>query len=144
VLVPPGRDEDATALVDTRLTVVCREEHEELLRLPSVARAMTTRLIDALSDREDSLANFARFPHVERVRAKLLQLAYLHGKVVRTGVVIVIPLTHDLLAEMIGSARETVTRALGQLTRAGFVSREDGLYRLNMSAAEVAALSRSD
>lgn len=143
VLVPPARDEDVTAVSDTRLTVVRRDEHEELLRVPGAARAVTSGLIAALSDREDSLANFARFPHVERVRAKLLQLACLHGKVSKAGVVIDIPLTHDLLAEMIGSARETVTRALRELARTGFVTRENGVYRLNVGAGDLAALRRS-
>ena len=41
-----------------------------------------------------------------------------------------LPLTNALLAEMIGSARETVSAALGELAAAGFVHRNGRVYRL--------------
>ena len=61
---------------------------------------------------------------------KLLQLARAHGKVVRDGVRLDLPLTHELLGEMVGSARETVTWALAELSKEGFVAREGRSYRL--------------
>lgn len=137
LLVPPCEAEHVTALVPTRLTAVSPDAHEALLALPSAASAIASGLIDAVSDREESLANFARFPYVERLRAKLLQLARRHGTVGRAGVVIDLPLTHDLLAEMVGSTRETATLALRSLTQAGVVSREGRLYRLNVAPGEL-------
>ena len=143
LLVPPCEAEHVTALVPTRLTAVSPDAHEALLALPSAASAIASALIDAVSDREESLANFARFPYVERVRAKLLQLARRHGRVERAGVVIDLPLTHELLAEMVGSTRETVTLALRELASEGFVSRENRLYRLSALPDELAAAARS-
>lgn len=116
VLVPPGADAGLTALTDARVTAVSRVAYDALLREPCAAAALTSALLNAVCDREESLAAFARFPYVERVRAKLLQLARTHGKVTEAGVVIDLPLTHDAIAEMVGSARETVTWALRQLT----------------------------
>ena len=57
-----------------------------------------------------------------RVRRKLLQLARSYGRVARDGVRIDFPINVSLLAEMIGSSRETVTRSLDELQRSGFVA----------------------
>ena len=142
VLVPPTDDERFAALADARLTALTPEAHRALLLEPPTAAAIANALIEAVYDRQGSLANFGRFPHVERVRAKLLDLACSHGKVAEGGVYIDLPLTHDLLAEMIGSARETVTLALRELTDSGFISRNGQLYRLGISPAELALQSR--
>src|SRR5262245_46160978 len=55
------------------------------------------------------------------VRRKLLHLAESYGRVVGDGIRIDFPVSHTLLADMIGSSRETVTRALYELQRRGFV-----------------------
>jgi CRP/FNR family transcriptional regulator len=67
------------------------------------------------------------------VRDKLIQLAREHGRVRRDGVLLDFPLTHELLGEMVGSARETVTRALDELEEEGFVTRRGRSYRLNVA-----------
>jgi len=64
------------------------------------------------------------------VRRKLSQLARTYGRVGRDGIRIDFPVSHTVLAEMIGSSRETVTRALDELQRAGFVARRGHTYRL--------------
>jgi CRP-like cAMP-binding protein len=71
------------------------------------------------------------------VRGKFLQLARAHGRVVKGGVLVDLPLTHDLIAESIGSTRETVTLALRELMRSGFVSRVDRRYRLSISPEDL-------
>lgn len=55
---------------------------------------------------------FGCVPPVERVRERLAQLARAHGRVAPDAIVIDVPLTHELLASMVGLARETVTVAL--------------------------------
>jgi CRP/FNR family transcriptional regulator len=67
------------------------------------------------------------------VRRKLLQLGRAYGRVSREGVRIDFPVSHVVLAEMIGSSRETVTRALDELQRTGFVERSGHTYRLLVS-----------
>jgi CRP-like cAMP-binding protein len=57
-----------------------------------------------------------------------------------------LPLSHTLLADMVGSSRETVTRSLDELRRDGFVARQGHTYRLLVSPDCVAlatSLSRS-
>ncbi len=128
VLLPPDAHEELQALTDSSLTVVTPSAHEVLLRVPGVAAAVVEGIGDQLRERQESLAQFSIIRHVERVRYKLTQLARTHGKVTGGGVRIDLPLTQRLLAEMIGSARETVSLALAELTQNGFVRREGHFY----------------
>jgi CRP-like cAMP-binding protein len=137
VLLPPGPDDRLTAVTDARVTAVGDEAYRALLATPEAAATIADLLADAICERERSLETFARFPHVERVRGKLLQLARSHGRVSGRGVLIRLPLTHDLLAGMVGSARETVTWAIRELQEEGFLSREGRLYRLHVPPEEI-------
>ena len=137
LLLPPGGDDGLSALTDARVTAVTADAYRELLANADAAAAIADSLADAVCERERSLATFGRFPHAERVRGKLLQLARSHGKVSDRGVVIRLPLTHDLLADMVGSARETVTWAMRELEEEGFVSRDGRLYRLHVPPDEI-------
>jgi len=58
--------------------------------------------------------------------------------VVAGGVRLDFPVTHELLGEMIGSARETVSRALDRLESTGFVVREGRSYRLQVNPETIA------
>jgi CRP-like cAMP-binding protein len=73
------------------------------------------------------------------VRRQLLELAREHGRVCRDGIRIDLPLTHDLISDMVGCARETVTRAFDELQREGFVVRRGGAYQLLVRAEELYA-----
>jgi len=84
-----------------------------------------------------SLAMMASLHHVDRVRAKLTELARDHGKVGPDGIRLDFPITHDLLGEMIGSSRETVTRSLDELQREGFVIRQGRSYLLHVPPQEL-------
>lgn len=137
VLLPPGRDDRIAAVTEARLTAVPSDVYRELLANREAAGAIADSLVDALCERERSLGAFGRFPHVERVRSKLLQLARSHGRVSDRGVLIRLPLTHDLLADMVGSARETVTWAMRELDDEGFVSREGRHYRLHVRPEDI-------
>jgi CRP-like cAMP-binding protein len=66
-----------------------------------------------------------------------VQLARDYGRVGREGVRLDLPLTHDLLSEMTGSARETVTRSLDDLQREGFVRRIGREYVLDAAVTDL-------
>jgi Crp-like helix-turn-helix domain len=140
IVLPPTADEVFVALGPARVTVVSAGARDELLASPALARRIVEQLALGLAQRQEALANFAPTHHAERVRRKLLQLARAYGHVVRDGIRIDVPLSHALLAEMIGSSRETVTRALDELERDRFVARAGSTYRLLVSAESVAAL----
>jgi Crp-like helix-turn-helix protein len=130
LVLPPAPGEVLCAIGTARLTPISPAARDELLTLPVVARRMVEQMTFTLGEKHEALSIFAQTRHVERVRRKLLQLARGYGHVVREGVRIDFPITHALLAQMIGSSRETVTRALEQLQRDGIVARHGSTYLL--------------
>jgi CRP-like cAMP-binding protein len=138
VLLPPGADERLEALDDSHVTLVPTRSNARLLEIPAVASAVSDGVKSGLRDSRESLANFASRHHVDRVRLKLIQLARSHGKVGTDGLLLDLPLTHELLADMIGSTRETVTRALAQLAHEGIIRHERGRYRIAVPPETIA------
>lgn len=130
LLPAPLPGETLHSLVDSRITLISEATYAGLLGYPVLAAVLSDALRATLRQNQDSLANFASVRHMERVRAKLLQLAREHGRVASNSVRLDFPLTHDLLAEMIGSARETVSRAVERLERSGFLVRDGRSYRV--------------
>jgi Crp-like helix-turn-helix domain len=137
LLLPPSPDEVLVGLGSSRLTVIDADARGELLRIQALAERVVEQLALALSQKQEATANFAPTRHIERVRRKLLQLGRSYGHVVPDGIRIDFPVSHALLAEMIGSSRETVTRAVDELQRAGFVARRGSTYRLLVSPESV-------
>jgi biotin operon repressor len=133
VLLPPAQEEVLFGLVDSRLIAISQDALDQLLQLPGVARTLLGQLATTIGQKQEAIGNFANTRHLERVRRKLLQLARNYGRVGRDGIRIDFPLSHTVLAEMIGSSRETVTRALDELQRRGFVARRGHTYRLLIS-----------
>jgi biotin operon repressor len=130
IILSPAPEEMLCGLVESRLTALSTAATGELMALPGTAHALIEQLTASLREKQENLSNFASARHVVRVRRKLLQLARSYGRVARDGVRIDFPISHSLLAEMVGSSRETVTRALDELQRAGFVARSGHSYRL--------------
>jgi CRP-like cAMP-binding protein len=136
--MPPSPEEVLVALTTASVFVVDATARAELLKVPAIAERIVEQLTHALERKQAAIANMASPRHAERLRRRLLQLGETYGHVVRDGIRIDFPLSHALLAEMIGSSRETVTRALDELQRSGFVARDGGTYRLLVSPATVA------
>jgi len=139
VLMPPAAGERLEAATDLRLTLVADAAQAALLQVPGAAAALVAALAEQLRERQESLAQFSSVRHVERVRDKLLQLAREHGRVVPGGIRLDLPLTHELMGEMVGSARETVTWAFAKLAREGFLSRDGRTYRLAVAPEALAS-----
>lgn len=134
LLVPPAEHEMLESLVGSRLVVVSELQLRRLLGITGVARVLVEALSAALRQTQETIGNFASTRHLDRVRERLLQLGRTYGKVGPDGVRIDFPISHMLLAEMIGSSRETVTRAVDELERVGFLTRRGRCYRLLVSA----------
>ncbi|MGH3021921.1 MAG: Crp/Fnr family transcriptional regulator [Gaiellaceae bacterium] len=133
ILLPPNDREHLQALADCWVTVLPVSQLEALLAIQGVAATLFRGMGAALRLRQDAGSYLASVHHVDRVRQKLAQLAREFGRVNPDGIRIEFPLTHDLLAEMVASARETVTRSLDELHRGGFVTRDGHSYRLLIS-----------
>jgi len=135
LLAPPSPEEMLIGLGASRLIVIDADARAQLLRIPALAERFVEQLAAALARKQEATANFAPTRHVERVQRKLLQLGSSYGHPVRDGTRIDFPVSHALLAEMIGSSRETVTRALDELQRTGFIARSGSTYRLLVAPA---------
>jgi hypothetical protein len=138
LILPPGPGEVLVALTAATLVVITVEARDRLLQSPEGARRLVDGLAQTLRQKHATIASMSRLHHVDRVREKLIELARDHGRVGREGVRLDFPLTHDLLGEMTGSARETVTRALDELQREGFVVRHGRTYSLHVAPEELA------
>ena len=130
VLLAPTPDDELVGLVQSRARIVSSATLDRLLS--ASAHVVWDPLASALRRREELIASLSNPRHIERVRDTFLRLARDHGKVDGRGVRIDLPLTHELLAEMVCSARETVTRAVDQLEREGFLERALGGYRVSV------------
>jgi CRP-like cAMP-binding protein len=134
MLLPPTADEELVALVPSRIRVIPPATLDHLLSKNEGAHFVSNALSSAVRRRDELIASLSNARHIDRVREKFLQLARDYGKVDTEGVRIDLPFTHELLAEMVCSARETVTRAVDELEREGFVTRLAGGYRIAVDA----------
>jgi hypothetical protein len=137
LLAPPAPGERLEAVTPCRITVISADSLRALLGFPATAEAIADALAAALAERQATIRNCAYVRHCERVREKLLQLARGYGRVVPGGVRIDFPLTQQLLADMVGSARETVSLALAELAREGFVHRQHRRYVLRIDSDDL-------
>lgn len=89
---------------------------------------ITSRIVSRVAQRARYLTLTQAVTHLPRAYVRLLILFWLlaerWGKVGTEGVYVTLPLTHEVLAMLIGAHRPTVTIALQRLTRAGFLIRE--------------------
>jgi CRP/FNR family cyclic AMP-dependent transcriptional regulator len=92
---------------------------------PAVVGAIAQRMME----RARTLAFHLAVSHMIRVEQRLLvvlwHLADRWGRVTPDGVLLTLPLTHEMLARIVGARRPTVTSALRDLTAAGLVTRGD-------------------
>ena len=138
LVLPPEDDEVLVAHTDATLVAISPAAREEMLASQETARLLVDGLAETLRQKHSAIASLSRLHHVDRVREKLIELAREHGRVGREGIRLDFPLTHDLLGEMVGSARETVTRALDELQREGFVVRRGRTYSVRLEPEQLA------
>jgi CRP/FNR family cyclic AMP-dependent transcriptional regulator len=86
--------------------------------------------------RAHSLAVALAIAHRQRVDDRLLltlwHLAERWGRVGPDGIAVPLPLSHQRLADLVGAHRPSVTTAMGDLVRAGAISRRgDGVWMLH-------------
>ena len=133
VLPPPSDGIVLEALRPSLVRFVDAEMCATLLCDPAAGDEIVDGLLAAVLEREESLSHFGEIVHRDRVLSKLVQLARKFGRVTPEGVRLDLPLTHQLLADSVAAARETVSIALGELQRIGAVERIGRVYVLKRS-----------
>ena len=139
-LTVPARPFLARALTASVVTVV---PAKTFLRLLSSVPKIGFNFICVLSRHLAEIAlDRGRAGHkwsAERLALTLSKLAAAHGVKEKAGTAITLPLTHQILADMIGASRETVTRHLRRLKRQGVVSQRGRTFLIQ--AARLKALA---
>jgi hypothetical protein len=139
LIVPPGPGDQLQSLTDAWLTAIPSAIWERLVEVPAAATRLVAGLEQSFRRQRQGIRPLSGVRHVDRVRSQLLDLAAGHGRVCRDGIRLDLPLTHDLIADMVGCARETVTRALDELEREGFVTRRGRFYHLLVAPEAISA-----
>jgi CRP-like cAMP-binding protein len=124
-LTTPSRPFLASTLTPCVVTVISTDSFHRLLALlPGLALnfigVLSRRLTDLALDR----GQFAHKRSFQRLALILLKLSAAHGVETDHWAAIALPLTHQRLADMIGTSRETVSRHLALLKRQGVVKQE--------------------
>lgn len=117
------RAEFAEAVQEARVLAIPRDELLGLVaRRPDVALSVTKLLGLRLRRVENRLKNILFRSTRERLVALLVELIGSHGRQVDGGWEVRLHLSHQELANLIGSSRESVTLTLGQLRREGLIA----------------------
>jgi CRP-like cAMP-binding protein len=116
------REEYAEAVEPTTVVMIPGEEMQRLLEQHPQVSLGITRLIGLRRRRiERRLKQLLFLPNRDRLTHLLLELAEQYGKPTPAGLELGIRLSHQDLANVIGSTRETVTTLLGELQAEGLL-----------------------
>ena len=134
--LPAGTEVCWTALAPTQLAVLDPDFVSRASGWPTVI----TRLSARATRRARTLALQDAITNLKHVETRLLvqfsQLAERFGRVGPSTIAIPVPLTHEMLAKLVGAARPSVTTGLGRLSERGFLTRDDaGTWQLHHDAA---------
>jgi len=122
-LVEPGRREEfAEAMLPSRVVLIPGAAFRELMERHPQVSLEVTRLMGLRRQRiERRLKSLLFRSNRERLIFLLLELAEKYGRFTEQGIQLGIRLSHQEMASMIGSTRETVTVLLGELQACGAI-----------------------
>jgi CRP/FNR family transcriptional regulator, cyclic AMP receptor protein len=120
-----------TVIEEARLAVLDERFTRTVARWPELVTAFVARTLRRSRWTTIMLAvsNLTRVD--DRVTALLWHLADRWGRVTRDGVLVPVPLTHEMIGRLVGAHRPSVTSALGELGRASRVTRAEGGWLLH-------------
>lgn len=119
---PTTRNECAEAVEATQLVLIPREDLQRaMMAYPQLSHGIT-KLIGLRRRRiERRLKNLLFHSNRERLVHLLLELVEQYGRVDEDGIELTIKLSHQEMANIIGSTRETVTVVLGELQKENLI-----------------------
>lgn len=116
------RSANVTAVEDTELVMIRRTDFLQLLTsIPQIAVSLLEELASRLRRTDDQVGGLALLNVHNRISKTILHLAANRGVETEEGILIEERPTHQQLANMSGTTRETVTRVLKQLEADGYV-----------------------
>ena len=127
----------AATMTEAEIYLIRREDFQGILRRhPEIAlkviRVLGARLRQSMELIRD--LSFKQVPH--RLAGLLLKLSGEYGKETGAGLLIELPLSRQELADIVGTSRETVTRELKKMEKAGII----GLNRRRITVIDTKRL----
>lgn len=119
------RSANVVAAEDTELAMLRRPDFLLLIhRLPQIATKLLAELTRRLRRADQMIENLALLDVTGRILKTLTEMAQRHGSRTAGGLLIPSRPTHQELANMVGTTRETVSRILKRLERKGCIKHE--------------------
>ncbi len=119
-----GKTSPATvsAMEDCRIATIYQADFQRLIMTnEKVVRQIIQVLCSRLRQVWSQIQQLSHSSADDRIRAGLLQLSRKHGVQDARGIIIDLKITHQELAELVGTSRETVTRTLARLQKKGIL-----------------------
>jgi CRP-like cAMP-binding protein len=123
-----GKTSPATvsAMEDCRIAAIHHNDFQrQLLSNEKVVRQIVQVLCSRLRQVWAQVQELSYSTADDRIKAGILQLSRKHGVQDARGIIIDLKITHQELAELVGTSRETVTRTLARLQKRGILSLEN-------------------
>jgi len=122
-LGPAQRTELSVALENTKLMTWTTAEIEEIAgRRPRLAIALLQLLVQRSMDFGSRIESFSVDNIARRLARALIRFSERLGQIAENGSVQMIPFTHELLSQYVGTSREIVTHYMNQFRRQGYLT----------------------
>ncbi len=118
----PQRTEIAVALEQVKVMTWTTSEIEDLsMRKPKLAIALLQLLVERSMDFGSRIESFSVDNIARRLARALIRFSERLGRQDEDGSVQMIPFTHELLSQYVGTSREIVTHYMNQFRRQGYL-----------------------
>src|SRR5450432_2241020 len=118
----PHRCEQATALENTKVMTWTTAEIEDIImKRPRLAVALLQILVQRTIDFTHRIESFSVDNIARRLARSLIRFSERLGSVEEDGAVRMVPFTHELLSQYVGTSREIVTHYMNQFRRQGYL-----------------------
>ncbi|MDQ2900782.1 MAG: Crp/Fnr family transcriptional regulator [Acidobacteriota bacterium] len=118
----PARNEIAIAIENTKVMTWTTAEIEEVLqRRPRLAVALLQLLVQRSMDFGFRIESFSVDNIARRLARTLIRFSERLGTQIDNGSVQMMPFTHELLSQYVGTSREIVTHYMNQFRRQGYL-----------------------
>jgi CRP/FNR family cyclic AMP-dependent transcriptional regulator len=122
----PLRMSTAVALTASSIRTINKEKMLQLLRKKNkTSNSLVAYLLSSVKNYQDHVAHLLTSSAEQRLARVLLRLAHLNGK--GPAVVEIPPLSHQVLAEMVGTTRPRVNFFMNRFRRKGLIHYDGGL-----------------
>jgi len=124
------RSEQATALETTKLMAWSAAEIEDIvMKRPRLAVALLQVLVQRMVDFTKRIESFSVDNISQRLARSLIRFSERLGQPEEDGSVRMVPFTHELLSQYVGTSREIVTHYMNQFRRQGYLKySRKGIY----------------